>query len=202
MLGVISPSYASVRSAHHGQPHSCAHSCALPRCARPDRAVGRPPDSPFDAAPIPKHASRAVQVGVFIEVGLLKVGFEVATRGHAAAVVAVVDDDKSVRSALTVALQSIGLTAFAFDSAESFLSFSRLPDVGCLVTDLKMPGMSGLELQAQLHREGYHFPIVVITAHGFPEARAQAMAAGAIAFLDKPYDDNLLLETVKSAIKS
>jgi len=125
----------------------------------------------------------------------------VATKGHAASVVAVVDDDKSVRSALTVALQSIGLTAFAFDSAESFLSFSRLPEVGCLITDLKMPGLSGLDLQARLRRDGYQFPIVVITAHGFPEARAQAMAAGAIAFLDKPYDDNLLLETVRTVMK-
>ena len=96
------------------------------------------------------------------------------TKARAAQFVAVVDDDESVRSALTAALQSVGLNAFGFNSAESFLSSGRLPEVGCLITDLKMPGLSGLELQAKLRRDNYCFPIVFMTAHGVPEARAQA----------------------------
>jgi FixJ family two-component response regulator len=125
----------------------------------------------------------------------------VTEKGHPALLVAVVDDDESVRSALTAALQSIGLKALGFNSAESFLTSERLTDIGCLITDLKMPGMSGLELQAKLRSEGYQFPIVFMTAHGLPEARAQAVAGGATAFLDKPFDDTSLLETVRKIIE-
>lgn len=121
-------------------------------------------------------------------------------KGDAQQLVAVVDDDESVRLALTAAFRSVGLRAFAFSSAESFLDFGRLSDIACLITDLKMPGMSGLELQAKLRHDGYHIPTVFMTAHGIPEARSQAMAAGAIAFLDKPFDDNFLLETVQKII--
>lgn len=114
--------------------------------------------------------------------------------------VAVVDDDESVRSAVIPALQSIGLAAIGFDSAESFLECGRLSEVGCLITDLRMPGMNGLELQAKLQRDGFHIPTVFMTAHGVPEVRSQAIAAGAIAFLDKPFDANVLLETVRKII--
>jgi FixJ family two-component response regulator len=115
--------------------------------------------------------------------------------------VAVVDDDESIRAALIPALESIGLQAVGFDSADAFLGFDRLADVGCLVTDLKMPGVSGLELTAKLRGEGYAIPTVIMTAHGASEARSQAMAAGAIAYLDKPFDVNSLLETVRSLIE-
>ena len=122
-------------------------------------------------------------------------------KSHAVQLVAVVDDDESVRSALIPALQSAGMHAFGFSSAESFMGFDRLPEVGCLITDLKMPGMSGLELQAKLRRDGYLIPIVFMTAHSVPEARSQAMAAGAIAFLVKPFDGNFLLETVRKIMQ-
>lgn len=115
--------------------------------------------------------------------------------------IAVVDDDESIRLALIPALQSIGLTAVGFNSAESFMESGRLADVACLITDLRMPGMNGLELQAKLRRDGHHFPTVFMTAHGVPEVRSQAMAAGALAFFDKPFDAGDLLETVRKIIE-
>jgi FixJ family two-component response regulator len=125
----------------------------------------------------------------------------VTAKGRALNLIAVVDDDESIRLALIPALQSIGLTAVGFDSAESFIEYGRLSEVACLITDLRMPGMNGLELQAKLRREGYHFPTVFMTAHGMPEVRSQAMAAGAVAFFDKPFDADDLLEAVRKIIE-
>lgn len=115
--------------------------------------------------------------------------------------VAVVDDDESIQSALPKALKSVGLSAIAFVSAEEFLACGRLDEVGCLITDLRMSGMSGLELQAKLAQGGRRIPIVFVTAHGDARERARAMKAGAVAFLDKPFDDNLLLEIVRRIIE-
>lgn len=128
-------------------------------------------------------------------------GLEVTAKGHPEQLVAVVDDDKSLRSALTAALKLLGFKACAFDAAESLLKFTRLGEIACLITDVKMPGMTGLELHARLRRDGYEIPTVFMTAHDDPEARAQAMADGAVAFLDKPFDDKTLLETVKAVLK-
>ena len=116
-------------------------------------------------------------------------------------VVAVVDDDESIQSSLPKALQSVGLRAMSFVSAEEFLSSGRLDEVGCLITDLRMSGMSGLELQARLAQDGRRIPIVFITAYGDARERARAMRAGAMAFLDKPFDDDLLLNLVCQIIK-
>jgi FixJ family two-component response regulator len=129
-------------------------------------------------------------------------GFEVTAKGRPEQLVAVVDDDEPVRLALTTALKLLGFKAYAFSSAESFLSFTRLSEVACLISDVKMPGMTGLELHARLRRNGYEIPTVFMTAYGQPEARAQAMADGVVAFLDKPFDDNTLLETVKAVLNS
>lgn len=115
--------------------------------------------------------------------------------------IAVVDDDESIRLALIPALQSIGFDVLVFDSAESFIESARLSDVGCVITDLRMPGMSGLELQAKLRRDGYHIPTIFMTAHGVPEVRSQATAAGAVAFFDKPFDPDVLLETVQKLME-
>jgi FixJ family two-component response regulator len=115
--------------------------------------------------------------------------------------VAVVDDDESIQRSLPKALQSVGLLAMSFVSAEEFLSCGRLDEVGCLITDLRMPGMSGLELQEKLAQDGRRIPVVFVTAHGDARERARAMRAGALAFLDKPFDDNLLLEIVCKVIK-
>jgi two-component system response regulator FixJ len=126
----------------------------------------------------------------------------VTAKTQTAKLVVVVDDDESVRSALIPALQLVGLHAFGFDSAESFIGFGRLPEVGCLITDLKMPRMSGLELMEKLRRAGYRIPTVLMTAHSDPQARSQAEAAGAMAIFDKPFDANVLLEKVRNVIES
>ena len=123
------------------------------------------------------------------------------TQNHEKRLVAVVDDDESVRSAVHGALKSVGLRARAFGSAEEFLKSGILDETGCLITDLQMPGMSGLELQAKLAQDDCRIPIIFITAYGEPRMRAQAIDAGAIQFLDKPFDDDVLLETVRTIIE-
>jgi FixJ family two-component response regulator len=115
--------------------------------------------------------------------------------------VAVVDDDESIQRSLPKALESVGLPAMSFVSAEEFLSCGRLDEIGCLITDLRMSGMSGLDLQAKLAQDGRRIPVVFVTAHGDARERARAMRAGALAFLDKPFDDNLLLEIVCQVIR-
>ncbi len=114
--------------------------------------------------------------------------------------VVVVDDDESMRGALHGALDSVGLQARSFGSAEEFLDSGVQSETACLITDLHMPGMNGLELQAKLAEHERRIPIIFITAYGEPKMRAQAMKAGAIDFFDKPFDDNLLLETVRTAL--
>jgi FixJ family two-component response regulator len=126
---------------------------------------------------------------------------EVAKEDSESLLVAVVDDDESVRTALVTAFESVGLHAASFASAEEFLSFARLEHVGCLITDLKMPGMSGLELQAEAAKRRRPIPTIIMTAYGEPEIRERAIRAGAVSFIAKPFDDNLLLETVRKILK-
>jgi FixJ family two-component response regulator len=114
--------------------------------------------------------------------------------------VAIVDDDRSVQSALKDLMESAGLSARCFGSAEAFLESGERNQTACLVTDIRMPGMSGLELQAKLMVEGSRIPIIFITAHGDAKMKMQAMKAGAIEFLSKPFDDELLLEKVRTAL--
>jgi FixJ family two-component response regulator len=114
--------------------------------------------------------------------------------------VVVVDDDESIRGALHDALNSIGLKARSFGSAEEFLDSGLQSETACLITDFHMPGMNGLELQAKLAEHDRRIPIIVITAYGEPTMRALAMKAGAIKVFDKPFDDNVLLETVRAAL--
>jgi FixJ family two-component response regulator len=114
-------------------------------------------------------------------------------------VVAIVDDDGSMRTALLGLLKSAGIPARAFSSADEFLRSRAEPETSCLVVDLRMPGMSGLELQAHLGARSAGIPVLFITAHGDAEARARAMRAGAIRFLQKPFDDEELLEGIRAA---
>jgi FixJ family two-component response regulator len=110
----------------------------------------------------------------------------------------VIDDDASVRKALKRLIRSTGMSAHTFASAEDFLASQRsLPD--CLVLDLRMPGMSGLELQQQLAAEHRSVPIVFISAHDDEQTRHTALAAGAAAFLHKPFDDHALLDAIDQA---
>lgn len=117
-------------------------------------------------------------------------------------VIAVVDDDEAVRLALEGLLRSAGLTARAFESAENFLESGQQLQTACLITDIRMPGMSGLDLQAKLNAEHCRIPIVFITAHGDAQMRMQALRAGAVEFLAKPFNDEALLESVRAALES
>src|ERR1700744_338764 len=118
------------------------------------------------------------------------------------AMVAIVDDDDLMRTALQGVLKSAGLLAQSFASAERFLQSGRQHDTACLITDIRMPGMSGLELQAQLNADNCRIPTIFITAHGDAEMRMEAMRAGAAEFLSKPFDDEALLESVRAAMES
>ena len=117
-------------------------------------------------------------------------------------VVAIVDDDAAMRVALKEMLRSAGLAAQAFDSAEAFLQSGQQSEAGCLIADIRMPGMSGLELQAKLNADHHRIPIIFITAHGDAQMRMQALRAGAVEFLAKPFDDEALLETVRAALQN
>src|SRR6266853_6954016 len=115
--------------------------------------------------------------------------------------VAIFDDDDSMRSALQGLLQSAELPAQTFASAEEFLKSGQQHQIACLIADIRMPGMSGLELQSQLNTERCRIPIIFITAHGDAKMRIQAMRAGAVEFLTKPFDNAVLLETVHAAVE-
>ena len=114
--------------------------------------------------------------------------------------IAIVDDDESVQSALQDLIEADGLSARCFRSAEEFLESGLQRKTACLITDLRMPGMSGLELQARLKADGYKTPIIFITAHGDARVRIQAMRAGAAEFLMKPFDDQVLLSRLRAAL--
>jgi FixJ family two-component response regulator len=116
--------------------------------------------------------------------------------------VAIVDDDDLVRSALQGLLKAVGLPARAFSSAEEFLDSGQQYETACLIADIRMPGMSGLELQARLNAERCRIPTIFITAHGDAKMRMQALRAGAVEFLAKPFDDEALLESVRAALEN
>jgi FixJ family two-component response regulator len=116
--------------------------------------------------------------------------------------VAVVDDDQSIQSALKDLLESVGLLSESFGSAEEFLASDQLNQAACLVLDIRMPGMSGLDLQALLKTQGRHIPIIFITARGDTQTKTRAMKAGALEFLSKPFNDDVLLERVRAALRA
>ena len=115
--------------------------------------------------------------------------------------VLVVDDDASVRKALRRLFHATGRDVETFASAAEFLAWDLPPDAGCLVLDTRMPGISGLDLQ-QLAVRNPDLPVVVITGHGDDEVRRRALDGGAIAVLDKPFDDQSLLDAVERALAS
>ncbi|HEX8896471.1 MAG TPA: response regulator, partial [Terriglobales bacterium] len=114
--------------------------------------------------------------------------------------ITVIDDDESVRRTTTLLIESFGFGAAAFDSAEKFLSSGHLNDASCLIVDVQMHGMNGLQLQRQLAAAGCRIPIIFITAYDDKETRRQAMHAGAIAFLGKPFSDEQLLQSIRLAL--
>src|SRR6267143_2017378 len=116
--------------------------------------------------------------------------------------VAIVDDDDSMRSALQGLLKAVGLPAEAFASAEEFLKSGQQHQTACLIADIRMPGMSGLELQAKLNADHCRIPTIFITAHGDTKMRMQALRAGAVEFLAKPFDDEALIGSVRAALEN
>lgn len=114
--------------------------------------------------------------------------------------IAVVDDDASVRKAIARLLVAFGLRAEAFASGQEFLASLASIQPACLVLDLHMPGLTGLDVQNELTRAGKRLPVVIITAYDEPEARAECLAAGAAAFLLKPIDDQVLLDAIAKAV--
>lgn len=117
--------------------------------------------------------------------------------------ISVVDDDVSVRRALGNLISSVGYQVELFASAEEFLNSGHLHDTDCLILDVRMPGLSGLELQQRLAATNYLIPIIFITAHASDEeARRRALEAGALDFLLKPFSEESLLTSVRAAMHS
>ncbi len=114
--------------------------------------------------------------------------------------ISVIDDDESIRRTTTLLIESFGFRAAAFASAQSFLKSGQVHDTSCLILDVRMPGMNGLELQSELSAAGYGIPVIFITAYDDKGSRGRAMQAGAVAFLEKPFNDEQLLQTVRSAL--
>jgi FixJ family two-component response regulator len=115
-------------------------------------------------------------------------------------VIAIVDDDDSFRRATTSFVRSLGYGTAAFDSAEAFLRSDRISDADCVITDVQMPGMTGIELQDRLIEQGHSVPVIFITAFPEMKARAQALASGAVGFLAKPFNDQNLISCLNEAL--
>ena len=121
--------------------------------------------------------------------------------GQNSRLIAIVDDDEALQSALQDLIESEGLSTLCFGSAEQFLDSDARHKAACLIADIRMPGMSGLELQAKLKAERCRIPIIFITAHGDAKTRILAMRDGAVEFLTKPFDETALLEIVHGVVR-
>jgi len=117
-------------------------------------------------------------------------------------IVSIVDDDESIREALQGLMKIAGIPALVFASAEEFLDSGQQSRTGCLIADIRMPGMSGLQLQSKLNSDHHRIPIIFITAHGDENVRIEAVRAGAVEFLTKPFDKEALLDSVRAAFNS
>lgn len=115
--------------------------------------------------------------------------------------IAVVDDDQSVRDALENLISSVGFEVKLFASAEDFLDSDTPLQTDCAVLDVRLPGITGLELQRRLAADGQSIPVIIITAQGDDKTRDEAVAGGAVAFLKKPFKEEVLLAALESALK-
>jgi FixJ family two-component response regulator len=122
--------------------------------------------------------------------------------GQTSKVVAIIDDNDLMRDSLCDLVESAGIEARCFGSAQDFLEYDLHGKVSCLIVDVRMPRMSGVELQARLNEEGCNIPIIFITAYDDAEIRAQAMKDGAVEFLAKPFDHQLLLKILRRTLDS
>ena len=118
------------------------------------------------------------------------------------AIISIVDDDESVREATKSLVRSLGYIALTFSSAEEFLASECVRDTACVITDLHMPGLSGLEMQSRLIAEGYKVPIVFITAYPEERHRQRALHDGAVCFIGKPYSEKHLISCLERALGS
>jgi FixJ family two-component response regulator len=116
------------------------------------------------------------------------------------ALISIVDDDESIREAIQSLLRSVGFRAKTFATAEQFLQSDQIENTACLILDVRMPGMSGLELQRRLMATQCRIPIVFVTAHGDEEARSRALQEGAVEFLLKPFSEEALLNAIQAAL--
>lgn len=115
--------------------------------------------------------------------------------------ISIVDDDKSVREAAKTLIRSLGYTTATFASAEEFLESGRLGDTACLITDVQMPGMSGVDLQSHLTANGHCTPVIFVTAYPEESVRERALDAGAFGFLSKPFSEECLISCLDRALK-
>jgi FixJ family two-component response regulator len=115
--------------------------------------------------------------------------------------IAIVDDDDALRHSLDNLIRSVGFRAQGFSSAEAFLGSNQAHETGCLILDVRMPGMNGLELQRQMVAANWQIPIIFITSHADDDARARALKAGAVAYLYKPCREEDLLHAIDAALK-
>ena len=118
----------------------------------------------------------------------------------AEAVVHIIDDDEAVRDSLSFLLDSVGLAARTYDSAVAFLGEADSAAPGCIVTDVRMPDMSGLELVRRLAEQGVEHPVIVMTGHADVPMAVEAMKAGAVEFLEKPFEEEALLRAIRAAL--
>ena len=118
------------------------------------------------------------------------------------AIVHVMDDDEAMRDSLSFLIKTAGLSARTYDSASAFLGHLHEVKSGCIVTDVRMPGLSGIDLLHRLRERQVALPVIVITGHGDVPLAVEAMKSGAIEFLEKPFDDETLLTAVKAALSS
>jgi FixJ family two-component response regulator len=117
------------------------------------------------------------------------------------ALISIVDDDASVRESTQFLIRSVGFRAEVFSSAGDFLNSDQIEETGCLILDVRMPGMDGLELQQQLAKEKRPIPIIFITAHADDNEEKRARKAGAVEFLRKPVDEEKLLKAIQAALR-
>ena len=115
--------------------------------------------------------------------------------------ISIVDDDDSVRESLSGLIRSVGFRVMVFASAEEFLNSNHLSDTDCLILDVRMPGMNGLDLQRRLAASHMSIPVIFITAHGDEEARVRALNGGAVEYLLKPFSEDALLTAIDTALK-
>jgi len=139
--------------------------------------------------------------------GLPRVGYELTAGDlqmgkHDGRLVSIVDDDASLRRSLRNLLMSVGLRVETFESAEAFLESVHRENTGCMVLDLRMPGMSGLDLLRHLAARGTRIPVIILTAYRDDETRRRSLDAGAVEFLEKPFQSAALLDAVRSALSS